>query len=90
MSPRHRNDLALKAALHDIPLALVDHKWSLSLLLRIPVGLGDDPRWRIRYTQIQDLSGHNELMKAVHNFLNRRVEVPPVQVQDVDVVCTEI
>lgn len=41
---RHRDDVALKRAVHDVPRALVDDEGRLAVILRVFVGLGDNPR----------------------------------------------
>ena len=40
--------------------------------------------------QIQDFALHDEVVQAVHNLFDARVIIPPVQVEDVDVVRAQL
>lgn len=55
------------------------------MVSRILVRLGDDPCWRVRYTEVQDFACGDEMVQIVHNLFDAGGEVPPMQVEDVDV-----
>lgn len=57
---------------------------------RVVVGLDDHPRWRVRHTQVEHLAGGDQRVQAVHDLLDGGGEVPPVHVQQVDVVGAQL
>ena len=82
----HGKDVALEIALHDAPRALVDDERRLACEPSVCVRLRDDPRGRVRHAEVENLALHYEVVQAIHDFLNAAGVVPPVNVQDVDVV----
>jgi hypothetical protein len=44
----------------------------------------------VRDTQVQHLALPHDIVQAVHDLLNRRGVVPPVHVEDIDVVGTKL
>ncbi|CAK5266107.1 unnamed protein product, partial [Mycena citricolor] len=77
---------AFKRAGHHVPRALVDNERRLSVIASVLVGLRDDPSGSVRNAEVQDLALHHEIVQSVHDLLDAGVPIPPVQVQDVDVL----
>ena len=53
------------------------------------VRLRDDPRGRVRHAEVQHLALHDERVQGVHHLLDARHVVPPVHVEDVDIIGTQ-
>ena len=87
---RHGEDVALEVALEDAPRALVDHEGRLAREARVQVSLGDYPRGRVRNAEVEDLAGRDEMVQAIHDFLDTAGVIPPMQVEDIDVVGSEL
>lgn len=86
----HGDDLALHVSVGSIPLTLIDGEGAQALLAGVCVGFDDDPGGRVRDTEVEDLACKDELVQALHDFLDAGGEVPPVHVEEVDVVCSEL
>ena len=56
------------------------------MVARVLVGLGDDPGWGVGDAEVEDFAGGDEVVEALHELLHRGGVVPPVHVQQVDVV----
>ena len=59
------------------------------MVVCILICLGDYPGWGVRYAEVQNFVGRDEVVKAVHNFFDGGLVVPPMDVEDVNVVCAE-
>ena len=81
----HGNDVALHVPGQNIPLSLIDGERRLPAHAGVIVRLGHDPRRRIGDTEVQHETLRDEIMEAVHDFLDGAVVVPEVYVEDVDV-----
>lgn len=86
----HGDDLALHVADSRVPLALVDGERTQAVGARVVVGLDDDPRRRVRHPEVEHLAGGDERVQAVHDLLDGGGKVPPVHVQQVDVVGAQL
>lgn len=82
----HRDDFTLKVSAASVPVALVDAKLTKTVVSGILVGLGNNPSRRIRDSQVQDLTLGNEVVETLHELRDGGREVPPVHVEQVDVV----
>ena len=69
-----------------VPSSLVDGEDGLAVLPRISVASSDDPRRRIRDPEVEDLAGLDDRVQGVHDFGDGGRPVPPVEVEDVDVL----
>lgn len=86
----HGHDLALKVAGRRGPAALVDGELAQAVAARVLVCLGHDPGGRVRDAQVEHLAGGDEVVEGLHQLRDGRGEVPPVHVQQVDVVGLEL
>lgn len=69
---RHRDDVALKVAQHDVPPPLVHAERRLAVRAGIGVGRADEPRWRVRDAQVQHFALLDQDVQTVHDFFDRR------------------
>ena len=51
---------------------------------------GHNPGWRVADAQIEDLSNENELVERLHYLLDRRGEIEPMNVENVDIICSQL
>ena len=68
---------------------MVDYEGGLAVVEGVGVGCGDDPGWGVRYPEVEDLALFDEDVKRVHDLADRGGVIPPVDVEDVDVVSLE-
>ena len=76
--------------MHDTPHALVDHEGSLSTHASVVVSLRHNPRRGVGNSEVEDLALHDESVEAVHDLLDGASVVPPVDVEDVNVIRAQL
>lgn len=81
---------SLKVAVGGAPLALVDRELPQIVITRVLVGLRNDPGRCVTDTEIEHLALCDEVVQALHDLRDGSGEVPPVNVQQVNVVCLEL
>jgi hypothetical protein len=64
---------------------LVDDKLSETMGAGVHVGFGDDPGGRVRDAEVQHLAAEDDAIEGLHDLLDGRDVVEPMQVKDVDV-----
>ena len=82
----HGDDVALKVPLRRRPPALIDDELAQPVVARVLVGLADDPRGRVADAEVEDLAGADEVVERLHELGDGGGEVPPVDVQQIDIV----
>ena len=74
----------------NVPSSLVDRKHRLPVLPRVGVARSDDPSGRVGDPEVEDLPGLDDGVEGVHDLGDGGGEVPPVEVEDVEVVGLEL
>lgn len=69
---------------------MVDDKRRSAAHTGIRVRLRDDPRWGVRDAEVEHLALRDERVQAVHDLFDAGHIVPPVEVEDVDVVGAQL
>ncbi len=59
-------------------------------MARVLVGPADDPGGRVGNAEVEDFAGLDEVVEAVHDFGDGGGEVPPVDVEKIDVAGLEL
>jgi hypothetical protein len=60
------------------------------MLASVVVGLDHNPGRCIRDTKVEDLALSNQGVETMHDFLNTRSEVPPMNVQQINIISTQL
>lgn len=84
--PGHADDVPLEGAVEHASAALVHAERGLVRHARVLVRRGHDPRRRVRDGEVEDLPGGDERVEVVHEPADARAVIPPVDIQDVDVL----
>lgn len=88
--PTHRDDFSLKIAAPGVPPALIDAELAQAVVTSVLIRLGDDPGGSVGDAEVQDLALDDEVVEALHELGDARAEVPPVHVEEVDVVSLQL
>lgn len=56
----------------------------------ILIRLRNDPSGSVRYTQIKDFTAPHQIVQRQHDFLNRGRVIPPVNIEEIDVIGLEL
>ena len=79
-------DIALEVAVGGGPLALVEDEGAEAVVAGVLVGFGDDPGGGVGDGEVEDLALVADGVEGAHELGDAGGEVPPVDVEDVDVV----
>ncbi len=85
----HGQDVSLKVAHGGAPVALVDAELGEAMVAGVLIRFADDPGWGIADAEVENFSSSDDVVEGLHEFGNRGGKVPPVDVEEVDVVCLE-
>ena len=88
--PAHGDDFSLDVSESGVPSTLVYGERTETVGPSVVVGLDDNPGGGVGDTEVQDLAGGDEVVEAVHDFFHGGGEVPPVDVEEVDVIGLEL
>ena len=69
---------------------MIYHEWRFVRHLRIIVRFGNNPGRCVGHAEIEHLALNDEVVQAIHDFLHAGGIVPPMELQDIDVVCAEL
>ena len=86
MRTSHRDRVPFEIPGEDVPSALVNHEWRLVGHLSISIGFCNNPRGHVGSTKIEDFALNNNVVESVHDFFDGTGVVPPVNIEDVDIV----
>ena len=86
----HGQNVPLEVALHDAPRALVDSKRRLVRHAGVRVRFRHYPCGRVGDAEVEHLALRDEVVQAVHHLLDAASVVPPVHVENVDVVRAQL
>lgn len=81
----HGQDIAFEIALGGAPAALIDAELRECVVARVLVCFGDDPGRGVADAEVEDFAGGDHVVEGLHEFGDGGGEVPPVDVEDVDV-----
>lgn len=82
----HGNDITLEVSASSAPATLIDAELTKTVVPGVLVGLGNNPGRRVRYSQVQNLALGDEGVQTLHELRDGAAEIPPVNVEKVDVV----
>ena len=85
----HGDNVTLEGAVQDVPSSSIDGEGGLAVINGVLVGLRHNPSGHVGSTKVKNLASLDEVMQRVHHFLDGGLKVPPVDVEDVDVVSAE-
>ena len=67
------------------PVALVDRELCKAMEASIFIAFYNEPRWCITNTKVEHLASLHKLMQAIHQLWNASREVPPVNVEQIEI-----
>lgn len=70
-------------------MALVDAELGEAMVAGVLIRFADDPGWGIAHAEVENFPSSDDVVEGLHEFGNRGGKVPPVDVEEVDVVCLE-
>ncbi len=85
----HGQDIAFEIALGGAPAALVDAELREGVVAGVLVCFGDDPSGGVADAEVEDFPRGDHVVEGLHEFGDGGGEVPPVDVEEVDVAGLE-
>lgn len=85
----HGNYLSFEVSESGVPSSLVHRERTEAVGPSVIVGLDDNPGRGVGDTEVENLARCDEVVESMHDFFHGGGEVPPVQVEEVDVVSLE-
>lgn len=86
----HGNNLSLEVSESGVPSALVHGEGTEAVGPSVVVGLDDNPGGGVGDTKVENLARCDQIVESVHDLFHGGSKVPPVQVQEVNVVSLEL
>ena len=86
----HGQDVSLEVSQHDVPATLINGEGCLAVQARVHVGCTNNPGGRVGDAEIHDFALFDEDVKSVHDLFDRAAVIPPVEVEDIDVIGLEL
>jgi len=82
----HGYDFALEGAVEDVPCSLIDDEGCEGVIASVLVGLRYDPGRSVGNSEVEDFALLDQLMQAPHNLFDARLVVPPVDIEEINVI----
>lgn len=86
----HGEDVAFEVAHHGGPETLVDGELRQAVLTGVLIRFGHDPGRRVADAEVQNLARGDDAVQGLHQLGDGGGKVPPVDVEEVDVVGLEL
>lgn len=71
-------------------MSLIHRELREAVEASIVVALHNNPCWGITNPEVDDFARHDKLMQTVHQLRDAGREVPPMEVEEVDVVSLQL